>query len=1455
VFVCLCFRLRSDCYLEEELSMSAPHLSSSTTLIDDGDRARSAFHRTERHRGAPHPHGNTACTIMGTDAAHQNSRAEVKRSASSAATPSLRHHLREHQEQQHQHQYQRQQHQRRVSPVETSHPHHSIPPRAAVLKAVGLPSATLPAETSTLSLNASTHSQPDSVTSSQYLCAIQQDLEALVQLQQRQLLGTVEKELQQQQALTLPETASPLVQRPQQQQPQQKAPTSAWEVMPKVPNKLQLKSIDSVKQALIHDTSHLFLSPPPPMPAMVESAPDPAATDVLPHHISDTSLLPRRGAGEVDGSDGGGDTAPSARIAALPPPPPSSSPIPASLVEYHAYLMQLEHQQRQHFEVLRRQRKLKSQSPSHSNGHARPSPLKGSSGSVLASATPPRQRMHGAEAPVFQDRRDRSPPLALMLRSMRHRSGARDDSPGSLGYVGGAAVGNMYHRWSDAYTDDNDEEEEEGGVGLKQRSGSRGINAVRRAAPPQRVAVSTSSKPSPVGHQRRDSAERQRQSPAQADRGSASLRHSRKAQKASPAVPRHRQSPSQRGDRWESAQRPSHSHSHRPSPSHHHDAMPPPQAQPRGPSHSRRTGSATKGSVPPPPHTHTPTLQHPRQHLVAAPQMSDSEGTVSLTEVSPIKPILSLLPRELGVLSQPGKQSNSRPLMGPQTSSSVTAAEAAVYGTTTTPSSSPVEAFADALLLDTSGDAVGQQHQQQHATAASLAAVTAASTSTQPQVMVSTATRSAVTAGTAMTTTTKNMVGGTAAMHEAITFSIAPGGLVMPIYEAHQRSSSGGSSNKTPQNKVAGSPSPAPQSQLLADAAHRGADVFLNNTATSSRSPDRHANGTDTTAVGQGVAAVVGPTSPPPTPAAAAATTASTVVNNTSTHHPRRENADVEGSVPYDSDDDGADKQRGRLSRRRCNPAAAPAATPPSQGATAGPGHSFSYLGGGASPLSGLTGGQRERHHHHHHHRRSYEGISSMIPEHGTGTPRSSRYRNNSTGTAGAGVRGSHRRHWPVEYDALKPELEVEEEKGEAVGRVHHHHHYHSGSSRNHDNHDDEDAPRDTREAMDEGPPLQPRSRRVPQHRNTGEDNGMIIVTENAPQWAPVHLPEEAAEHLGEGRRQRPKSLRRRAAAMGENTNVSQALAGSVSIPKPPWRSVRALTPTIRRSTSRQAATTTTHAPRHAQKSSVGGVAVADVGEAATARRVAEPPTAAAAAAADTAPHQRVPSPQHPSFPQQRHSHSHSHSRRPPPSAAAVWHELRRMWASAPAQPSPFAPAHCYHHPRSPTAAAAATVVVSALQHAATATAPPQQFEPPLPGPTVPLSTCKDPQSLAVGQTSADATAEERKDGAVVAAAAPPPPAAGKSLSQPSSPPSAVQGQRPRKHVHAARLSHAPPAAVAASASAAAAASALFCMTDSLIGAALQDVLPVCKARQREVAREVDRRRYQLTDVVPSPAA
>lgn len=75
--------------------------------------------------------------------------------------------------------------------------------------------------------------------------------------------------------------------------------------------------------------------------------------------------------------------------AAAPPPPPSSSPIPVSVTEYQRFLLQLEHQQRQHREVLRRQR-----------------------GSGRGGQRSPLPYQHQQ-----QQRRGRSPPLALMRRA------------------------------------------------------------------------------------------------------------------------------------------------------------------------------------------------------------------------------------------------------------------------------------------------------------------------------------------------------------------------------------------------------------------------------------------------------------------------------------------------------------------------------------------------------------------------------------------------------------------------------------------------------------------------------------------------------------------------------------------------------------------------------------------------------------------------------------------------------------------------------------------------------------------------------------------------------------------------------------------------------------------------------------------------------------------------------
>ncbi|KAG5510320.1 hypothetical protein JKF63_07648 [Porcisia hertigi] len=279
-------------------------------------------------------------------------------------------------------------------------------------------------------------------TSSHYLFAIQRDLEAIVSLQRLQL---------QERRVPMPSQASTTENAPRAwtgggQMFDSPSATVAQHHIPTADNAdplMHLHSIDHAKKKWLEGE---YL-PPPALPQQqslkslspslhAPLAPEPAgardanASDTAPQLSIEPSQLGLQGAEDTSLSlapqDASGASIPAMHHRQLdpqpPPPPPSTSPIPASLVEYQRYLMQLEHQQRQHREVLRRHRKQrkKEKIASAQRGAASTPTL------AYTTTTPPRQRV-GVGGVVAVDRRDRSPPLAMMMQAIRQRRGGDGD--------------------------------------------------------------------------------------------------------------------------------------------------------------------------------------------------------------------------------------------------------------------------------------------------------------------------------------------------------------------------------------------------------------------------------------------------------------------------------------------------------------------------------------------------------------------------------------------------------------------------------------------------------------------------------------------------------------------------------------------------------------------------------------------------------------------------------------------------------------------------------------------------------------------------------------------------------------------------------------------------------------------------------------------------------------------
>ncbi|KPA76023.1 hypothetical protein ABB37_08165 [Leptomonas pyrrhocoris] len=1310
-----------------------------------------------------------------------------------------------------------------------------------------------------------------SVTSSQYLYAIQQDLETLVQLQRQQLLETMESALPPQQPSVTPQTAPPRQRHSSQPQQQQHSKRQQPTAAPRLKGSVQLQSIDAVKQAFIQDAARLL--PPPPMPStppsrgvvMSSVVNEKDAADLLQHGISNTSILPHPSADEGDDDDAQA----ASRFAhvrgalPLPPPPPSSSPIPASLVEYHAYLMQLERQQRQHYEVLRRQRKSqwmkakeeeqKNPPPPphhHSSGHARRALSRGRGGATgnaaaavdVASSTPPRQRMGAASAAadtaetlVLQDRRNRSPPLAPMLRTMRHRG---------VNKGGVEAV-------DDAYTED---EEEDGAE-------SDSFEAQNTRTDPPSSAVPPRSNSGTPGRDRRTTTPR-RTSPGM----SANSARIRSAAAAAASGDGMRASSSRTGAKSSPQQWPRHATPHtwsagkartrspegaeqRPdcprksSPAQHQTAVGPAARQPRVLLGHAPARNSDRNDAPSRPHALRPRRE-PAQQRQERPIIPESDKQVDdaaadLPDVSPIKPTSSLLEQELGGLSllnnddsrlQAASRSSASSSADRGGGGAAAAAAVAAAGNNgslagATPSSSPVEAFADALLMDTSGSpggGGGGGNASHPVTSALLATVLRAAPPAQhAPLMLPFATRSAATAGTMTTTTT--LVGGTAAAIEPIAFSISHSGVVVPAgVDPHGGSSSSG---RRGEDTTAYS-APQPQRRTLKHEGASGSNRDTTQTPASlPRSPEREMNRVDTTAVGPATTAAASATTPP---------SMGVMPHPTHDDPPHGTHGDIGTEAQYydrwntsKTDKTNTAGQQRRAWGRRSSAAAAAGGVdqaPDEHLVSDGPGFS-SFPGPDA--LYDRQPERRSRHRHHHHRRRSREGISSMIPEHGTGTPRSSRYHNNnnSSGNGGGGGSGSRRQH-VLGRSGLAEEVQNEED-GKA-------------------NRSEEGAAAEWTEKGGRGGqaqtlPSSSHARRVPRHRNGGAHNMLWMVTDNASTPSSFLFLEDAGMKVNEARAQRNQKDRN-VNASTRNTHETKIERAS----KPPWRSPAALISredVAQRSLSQQDAL---HTPQRGKSVERGTTASATH------------PVATAT----------PPSPQVPTH------HHHHHPPPPSPTVAAVWHDVKRMWAPGPIPPGPFATSYRYH----PQPLSATMPDGGAVPSSSSLLTPHRLPAPPLPSPTSPSSRAllahTDPQArvhrqppvdgaAAVREGRTDELVEEktrRPTEAPAARAAAVPrsspstntadgtsAAAPASSSPPPPPPTSafrVRLARVRRHTSPVQRSSLPAVAVP-----------LFCMTDSLIGAALQDVLPVCRARQKEVAREVDRRRYQLLSVTPPSTA
>ncbi|KAG5485006.1 hypothetical protein LSCM1_07086 [Leishmania martiniquensis] len=787
-----------------------------------------------------------------------------------------------------------------------------------------------------------------------------------------------------------------------------------------------------------------------------------------------------------------------------PPPPPSSSPIPASLVEYQGYLMQLEHQQRQHREVLRRQRKQRKEGMVAAQRRATIISV------PATTATPPRQRT-GVGASM-EDRRDRSPPLAMMLQTMRQR---RVDGRGMY------SVDTMYGDTSSSATTSTAASSEKqqrcahsqkplhpvtlstaaAAAPSSDRGGSRQASASRSrsadaaglsAATPARVpAVGLIDAPRRSSHRRRTlQLERLRETDARHSATNSSSR--RLSQQQRPAV----------APKGEDGQRL------------------PPQASPL------IVNSLTR-SVPPAPEPTEAAL--PQRHTDAA------------------------------------------VLMGPQ--------------------SSPVEAFADALLMDARG------------TVGAGGGISAAGPLPPPLMGAH------AVAGTVVTA-----VGGTAVKTPPIIFSTSSSGAVATrpgdVDDAHRSKAEVAPATEEKHRRRG---SREQQEALCRESS--GTTMTTTTPASSAGSSPSRERGVRAVREDGGARMRTGDDCAAPDAASPAY----------SRHQQRSHIAErifLQSSNGF----------HWRVARRRSRGAGATTAAADAH-------HSHP------------DGHRRHRHHLHCHHR-SMEGISSTIPEHGTGTPRSSRYRYNSSSTA---------------------------RQPKQLRRTSRHSPRNAGVA-------------DTRGDCDGGGIKRPVSALVQRPVSAGGCNA-------------AHR--RVTDH---------DDCRGATAKAAAASNELPASSGMVS------------------------------------------------------RR------------------------------------AHPQPRPPSRSSAAVWRDVKRMWAPAAAARAPFAAVYHYHPCPCPSGSCRGQQQQQSSSSA--------------------LAGASESSARAYTTDYASASAVREAGAAQILARA------GRAAPSPLS--AAVFYPHQQK----------------ASANA-----PLLCMTDSLIGAALRDVLPVCRARQRKVAREVDRRRYQLPPTVVGVAA
>lgn len=750
------------------------------------------------------------------------------------------------------------------------------------------------------SSSSSSSSHSASHTSSHYLLAIQRDLESIVRLQQRQLQGR---------SVSLPSEASTTGSVPRVWIGSERvvaAPSATGAhyhitaSADKPDSAVHLQSIDHEKRSWFDGEGAAHAphrqqqpQPQPPLPPSYHPCLTVAPAGAHAAKASDTApqlslgpcppslqgtngmLLsppPHVASGPSISAGAGGSVMHQQQQPQPPPPPPSSSPIPASLVEYQRYLMQLEHQQRQHREVLRRHHKQRKEMMAAAQRGAAMIAV------PVSMTTPPRQRTGVGAA--MENRRDRSPPLAMMMQALRQRRGD------------GHGIGSFDTLCGD-------------------------------------TSSSASSKTAPSAKQQRS-------------------RHSQKQwhpTTSSPAPAAEALSCDRSGGRQASASR---------GRGRGAEGAGPPAARRAGtPTEALRDASTRSGY-----RQSTPKREQRRKANVRNSPTSSRSRYASpqrlATAVVEGQDVQHLLLRTPPLIagSLPGSFLRAS---GPTDATPLQAC-AETPTSTRRQSSSPVEAFADALLMDVNGGL---------GTVGDGASAVGPLPAPPPPLMV---THSF--AGTAITreTTPFTAVGGTATAPAPIIFAIAPSGaVVMPpgnVADDHRSEAEMAPAAKQ-KSRHHGS---RDRQQGTSRASYLTTTTTTTPASSTESSPSRErgahtvrADGGARMRVKDGAAtpAVMGPS--------AAIAAILQRPDATATAHSRRQKRSYSADPILVHGNNGFNW---RVTRRRIR-------------------------GAGATTTT-TTGAET---HHNGHHHRSMEGISSTTPEHGTGTPRSSRYRYNGSST------------------------------------------------------------------------------------------------------------------------------------------------------------------------------------------------------------------------------------------------------------------------------------------------------------------------------------------------------------------------------------------------------------------------------------------------------------------------